>query len=100
VTLGGQKRKRHRAADADGVGELQKAFDDADLVADLGAAEDRDQRTFRILHDCTENLDLALHQATGGARQEMGDALGAGVGAVRGSEGVVDVAVGQRSQLS
>ena len=99
MALGGQKRERHRAADAEHVGELQEAFDDADLVADLGTAEDRDQRALGILHDRAEHTDLALHQAAGGAGQETGDALGAGVRPVGGAERVVDVRVGQFREL-
>jgi hypothetical protein len=68
MALGGQKRKGHRAADTDRVGEREEPFDDADLVADLGAAQDGDERPWGILHDGAEHTDLALHEATGGAR--------------------------------
>ena len=44
VALGGEEREAHRAADQDLVGDLLEAFDHGDLVAHLGAAEDRDQR--------------------------------------------------------
>ena len=43
-----------------------------------------------------ERRDLALEQRPGGARQQVRDALGGGVRAVRGAERVVDVDVGQR----
>ena len=41
---------------------------------------------------------LALQQQAGVAGQVVGDALGAGVGAVGGAEGVVDVEVGERGE--
>ena len=96
VALGGEERKAHRAADEDRVGAIEERLEDADLVGHLGAADDRDERTLRVLEDAAERLDLALEQLAGGARQEVRDALGRRVGAVRGAERVVDVDVGER----
>ena len=42
----------------------------------------------------------AFEQATRGGGQQVGDALGAGVGPVGGAEGVVDVHIGERRQLA
>ena len=47
--LGAEEAEAHRAADQDLVGDLEEAVDHADLVGDLGAAEDDDQRPRRRL---------------------------------------------------
>ena len=47
MALRPEEAEAHRSADQDLVGELEKALDDADLVADLGAAEHDDQRARR-----------------------------------------------------
>ena len=47
LPCGAQERVRHRAADQQRVHALEQAADDLDLVRDLGAAEDRDERPLR-----------------------------------------------------
>ena len=96
VALGGEEREAHRAADEDRVGALQEGVEHADLVGHLGAADDRHERARRVLEDAGERPHLALEQPPGGARQQVRDALGRGVRAVRGAERVVDVDVGER----
>ena len=96
--LGAEEAEAHRAADQDAVGDLEEAVDHADLVGDLGAAEDDDQRPRGRLDHPSQLGHLALQQQAGVAGQAVGDALGAGVGAVGGAEGVVDVEVGQPGQ--
>ena len=96
VALGLEEREAHRAADEHGVGALQEGLEHADLVGDLRAADDRHERAGRVLEDARERLDLALEQQPGGVRQQLGDAHGRGVRAVRGAERVVHVDVGQR----
>ena len=98
MALRAEEREAHRAADQHHVGDLQEALDHGDLVGHLGAADDRDERPRRVLEDPGERPHLALEQPPGGARQQVGDALGAGVRAVGGAEGVVDVDVGQLRQ--
>ncbi len=73
----------------------QEALDDADLVGHLGAADDR-RRTAASgrARMPRERLDLALQQAPAPRRQQVRDALGRGVRAVRRAERVVDVDVG------
>ena len=93
--LRAEEAEAHRAADQDLVGDLEEAIDDADLVADLGAAEDDDERTARRLDHPGQLGHLPLQQQPGVARQQTGDAHGAGVGAMGGAEGVVDVDVGE-----
>ena len=53
-----------------------------DLVVHLGSAEDRHQRAGRALEDPDEAPDLGFQQPPGGARQQVGDPLGARVRAV------------------
>ena len=94
VALGLEERVAHRAADEDRVGDLQEGVDDADLVGDLRAADDRDERPARVREDPGQRLDLALQQAARGrALDVLDDADRRGVRAVRGAEGVVDVEV-------
>ena len=78
----GEEREAHRAADEDGVGDLQEALDHADLVGHLRAADDGHERAPRVLEDRAQRAHLALEQAPGGGGEQVGHALGAGVGAV------------------
>ena len=94
-----EEREAHRAADQDAVGELEEALDDGDLVGHLGAAEHRDERPRGVGEDARRGRDLALEQeARRRVRDVVGDALGRGVRAVGGAEGVVDVDVGERAE--
>ena len=64
------------------------------------AAQNGDEGPFGILEDLAQELQFLLDQEARRARaQVLGDALGRGVGAVRGAEGVVDVDLGQRGEL-
>ncbi len=98
VALHRQEREGHGAADEDRVGALQERLEHPDLVGHLGPPDDRHQRPRGVLEDAGERLDLALHEQAGRAGQQVGDALGRRVRAVRGAEGVVDVGVGQVGQ--
>ena len=98
VIPGGEEGEAHRAADQDRVGDPQEAIDHRDLVGDLGAAEDRDERPGRPLQHAHERAHLAFEQAPGGVGQQVRHAGGARVGAVGGAEGVVDVDVREFSQ--
>ena len=95
MSTGREEWKAHRAADAQHVGEFEEPLDDAELVGDLGAAEDRHQRPVGTVDDRLECAHLALHQPSRGAREPVGDPLRARVGAVRGAERVVHVHVGE-----
>ena len=68
------------------------------LVRDLGAADDGDDRARRIVQRGIERLQLRLHQPAGIGGQQVGHALGAGMGAMGGGEGVVHVDIGQARQ--
>ena len=95
VALCGKEREAHRAADEHRIGHVQEMLDESDLVCHLRAAEHRHQRPSGPLEDSAQCANLALHQASGGTRQQVGDFLGAGVGPVGGAERVVDVDVSQ-----
>ena len=60
--LRSEEAEAHRAADQDLVGDLEEAVDHADLVGDLGAAEDDDQRPRRGLDHPGQLGHLALEQ--------------------------------------
>jgi hypothetical protein len=76
-------------------------LDDADLVADLGAAEDGDERLLRMTERFAQILEFFFHQQAGGVLfHEMGDALGGGMGTVSGSESVVHVIVAELGEVA
>ena len=93
--VGRREREGHRAADQDGVGALGQRLEHADLVGHLDAAGDHDERMLGIVQQSSERLQLAPQQQPGRARQQVRDALGGGVRAVGGAEGVVDVDIGE-----
>ncbi len=86
----------HAAADDDGVGLVEQVVDDLDLVGDFGSADDGDEGLDGIGDGLAEVGELLVHEeAGGGLCDEVGDALGGGVGAVGAAEGVVDVDVAE-----
>ena len=93
MPLGLEEREAHAAADEDAVDLVEQGLDDAELVADLGAAEHGDERPLRVVEEAAEDLDLLGQEAAGGGRERLRRADDAGVGAVGGAEGIVDVEV-------
>ena len=90
----------HAAADQHLVALVDQRLEHADLAAHLGAAHDRRQGTLRFVDGALQVLQLLLHQiARHAGAQDLGDALGGGVGPVGGAEGIVDVDLGQGRQL-
>ena len=91
----------HAAADDERVHLGQQVADDADLVADLGAAQNRQERLgwgFSVaLPRYSSSFSISSPAAL--FSHEVRDALGAGVGAVRRAEGVVDVDIAELGQL-
>ena len=78
----------HAAADDDGVGLLQQVVDDADLIADLGAAQDGHEGALGIVQRAAHDLQLTGHQQTADGGQVGCHTGGGGVSAVDGAEGV------------
>ena len=77
----------------------EQVLDHLELVGDLRAAEDRDERPVGIVKRLAEVLDLGGHQEPGGRLAHvMDDALGRRVRAMRGAERVVDVDVAERRE--
>ena len=73
----------HAAADDERVHLGQQVADYADLVAHLGAAQNRQERLGGVLGGLAQVFEFALHQQAGRVLlQEVGHALGAGVSAV------------------
>ncbi len=69
-----------------------------DLVGDLGAAEQAEQRALRLA-DHAEVFELTPQQVSGGGALDVADHADRGcVGPVRGAEGVVHVDIGERGQ--
>ena len=69
------------------------AGEHADLVVDLGAADDCDERALGRVDEATELAQLGLEQQAGVGRKEVSHSLGGRVRAVRRSERVVDVEI-------
>ena len=83
----------HAAADDDGVALVDQVFDNADLVGNLSAAQDCNERTSRIAQGLAHDRDFLLDQETAYSRQVICDACGGSVCTVCGAECVVDVNV-------
>ena len=97
VALGLEEGVAHAAADEQAVDAAEQVGDDAELVGDLGAAEDDDVGPLRLLGELREDLRSRRRPdrpATCGSR--CGDVVDAGVLAVHGTEAVADVRIGER----
>ena len=93
LALRGEEREAHRATDHERVDDVEQRFDHAELVGDLGAAEHGDERALRVVAQAEQDVDLLLQQQPHRRRQRLRRADDRGVGAVRGTERVVDVGV-------
>ena len=83
----------HLAADQHRVGAAAEVLQHAELVLDLGAAGDEHERALDLAEQLAELLELRSQQQPGVGGQQVRDALGRRVRAVRGAERVVDVDV-------
>ena len=95
----GEEGVRHAAADDQGIDLLHQVGDDADLIGDLGAAEDRDEGSLRVFQRAADVFEFLLDQETADSGQIIGNAGGGGVGAMRRAERVVDIDLSKRSEL-
>ena len=87
---------RHRTADQDRVRLVEQPIDYLDLVAHLGAAEDDHKGPRRILQFVVQISQFLFHEeASDRGADVMRDALGRGVSAMRGTEGIVHVDVAE-----
>ena len=100
LTLRVEKGVGHGAADEESVDAIEESIDDGDFIGDLGAADDGDEGAVGLGGGLGKVGELLVHeQAGGGLRDEVGDALGGGVGAVSGAECVIDVDVAEAGEL-
>ena len=81
--------KGHPAANDDLVGLLEEAVDERNLVGDLRAAEDGEQRALRVFHHRHERLEFRLHQEAGHFLRKL-HADHRRMRPMRGAESVVD----------
>ena len=89
----------HAADDDERVDLVEQVVDDVDLAGDLRAADDGDEGLLGRFERLAEIGDFLFHQQAGdGGLEEVRDAFGGGMGAMRGAEGVVDVDLGQRGE--
>jgi hypothetical protein len=94
-----QEREHHRAADEEPIHLPEQRRQHVDLAADLGAAQDGDERMLRVLERGAQVVELGFHQETGdGGLHVVRHALGGRVRAMRRAERVVHVALAQSGQ--
>ena len=89
----------HAAADDDGVGLFEQVVDDGDLIADLCAAEHRDEWALGIVERLAHDLQLLGDQQAGDGGQVRRHAGSGGVRAVDGAESVGNVDLGHGGKL-
>ena len=83
----------HLAADQDTVGATTEVLEHGELVVDLGAARDQDERSLDLAEQAAEVLELGEQQQPRVGGQEVRDRLGRAVRAMRRAERVVDVEI-------
>ena len=90
----------HTAADDERIDLVEEALDDRELIGDLSAAENGDERTDGILDSVAEELDFLLEEEAGnGGLQIVGDDGRRSVGAVSRTESVVAVDIAVAGEL-
>lgn len=99
VTLGFEEGEGHASADDEVVDFGEEGLDDLDLVSDLRSTEDGDKRALGGVEGSAEVFELFLDEEAGVCGEMVGDAFGAGVGAVGGAEGIVDIELGEGGEL-
>ena len=100
VTLSGQEGEGHAAADEEHVGLLQQVGDDAELVGDLGAAEDDAVGALGVTGDLGQGLDLLEDEQAGGRGQQLGNVVDGRLLAVDDTEAVGDEGVAELGVLA
>lgn len=95
--FGAQEGISHGTTDADLIAFFDEAFDDADFIADFGAAEDGNKRVFGIVNDAAEEIDFFLEEVTASfVFAKVGNHGGhGGMGTVAGTESVIDIDIGE-----
>ncbi len=89
----------HAAANDDGVALVEQVGDNADLVGDLSAAQDSNERTCRIGKRLAHDGNFFIDEEAAGCGQIIGNASGGGMCAVRGAECIIYVNFCHGSEL-
>ncbi len=90
---------RHLAADQHRVGAAAEVLEHAELVVDLRAAGDQDERALDVAEQLAEMLELREQQQAGVRGQQVRDSLGRRVRAMRRAERVVHVEIAAVGEL-
>jgi hypothetical protein len=98
LAAGAEKGVSHRTANSEHVGVRGQGLEHRKLVGDLCASKEAQKRATRLQYNA-QVLELALEQVSGDSpfRQARDDSS-RGVRAVRCSEGVVDIIIGERCE--
>ncbi len=99
MALGIKEGVGHAAADRQGVELADQVLQQVELARYLRAADDAQCRALGIAERGVERVQLTLHRQAGIGRQQVRQAFGRGVSAVRRRKGVVDVEVAIGRQL-
>jgi hypothetical protein len=99
VPLRGEEREEHSAADQQPVDAREQMRDDAQLVADLRAAEDDGVRPLGVLGEAIEDVQLGGDQQAGRGRQDLCEVVHRGLLAVYDTEAVRDEGVAESGEL-
>ena len=89
----------HAAADEQHVNLVQQRLDDADLVLDLGAAQNGQEGAHRVFNGVAQEFQLLADQEAGHGGQIRGYTGGRGVRAMHGAKGVGNVDFSHGGQL-
>jgi hypothetical protein len=89
----------HSATDREGVDARDERAKHVHLCADLGAANDRDERVRRLVEYSPEHDELLLEEQPGVRREQVRDAFGRRVCAVGRPERIVHIDVEARGKL-
>src|SRR3990167_1208566 len=90
---------RHTAADGQLVEPGDKVLQEVELGRNLGTADNAQNRPLRIAQRRIQLLQLELHRQAWIGRQQLGEAFGRGMRAVRSRKGVVDIDIAELRKL-
>ena len=93
------KRMSHAAADDDRVDLVDHVADDADLIGDLCAADDGNERMLRVLERLADVVDFLFHQEASDRLDVLRNACVRSMSAVGNTESIVDCEVAAGSEL-
>ena len=91
----------HSAADDKVVNLSYEVLENGEFRGNLGSTDNGGKRPLGVLEDIVDSLDLAFHQVSEHlvVREIVSDEGGRSMGAVSGTEGVVDIAVSIAGEL-